>query len=594
MHQQEARQYMTTVQVTGAHSPDLTASVDQALARGQRSGSAHPAGRDFSETVFYHGLSPITTSPSTPTQQPSRPNSHLSNPFSTFRRMRAGESGATDSNGRLSPLDQEIQSTNVYRNRGPGGSRRINNTTRHNINEGGSSATAHTTTDSSARTPSTVGGKRLELRGGYPDMPKLRGGAGSDGSLASFGLRLKAKLRTCLCHLDCHPDPLIPSNSPAPRRVTVPPGYSTYGVARLPRSLPNLRGGGGEGWDDGDRLPKDLYYLAGGRGPPITVKAWKMQKPKKRMGGFLGKVFYGHKAGTKYENTAKQNKSEDATKEKGDDQKARGSVDNATKEEGQGEAARVDDSTKAKVGDKEMPTGKPENTAEQSAEKEEAPDSPKMDTTTTHEPLNDSSTKAAPNPDTDSPAERDEAPQDTNVEPEVTKAPEDGTKDENAAPASDDTSNVVQTPPVAQDTPDASNANHAADQPPQDPAQVQTPAPHNIPDADADDNSNKRHDADAQPVNNLANNPHSAPTPCHRSKQSEDKQPDAADDDKRDAGVGDGENATRASSPGGWFEPAEGRSAEGGGEVRDKEVKDYIEAKRRTLKAGANDLGLLD
>jgi hypothetical protein len=40
--------------------------------------------------------------------------------------------------------------------------------------------------------------------------------------------------------------------------------------------------------------------LAGGRGPPITVREWDRLKSEKRLGGLVGMAVYGHKAGSPY------------------------------------------------------------------------------------------------------------------------------------------------------------------------------------------------------------------------------------------------------------------------------------------------------
>lgn len=45
---------------------------------------------------------------------------------------------------------------------------------------------------------------------------------------------------------------------------------------------------------------RGLYWLAGGRGPPVTARAWNMQKPTKRMSGLVGMAIYGHKSGMLY------------------------------------------------------------------------------------------------------------------------------------------------------------------------------------------------------------------------------------------------------------------------------------------------------
>ncbi|KAH7083739.1 hypothetical protein FB567DRAFT_447230 [Paraphoma chrysanthemicola] len=114
------------------------------------------------------------------------------------------------------------------------------------------------------QSPSTVGGMRLELKGGS-ERPRLRGGIG----------------RHC----------------PAHARLG---DRSTSWLLRCPSTSPTL--------SDADRVPEGLYWLAGGRGRPITVASWKSQRPKKRMGGLLGMLVFGHKAGVAYETNGNNDK----------------------------------------------------------------------------------------------------------------------------------------------------------------------------------------------------------------------------------------------------------------------------------------------
>jgi hypothetical protein len=74
-----------------------------------------------------------------------------------------------------------------------------------------------------------------------------------------------------------------------PRATTPPPVVGLRGGAGSPSAL-----------RDHERLPAGLFWLAGGRGKPITAAAWKAQKPKKRMGGLVGVALYGTKAGMPY------------------------------------------------------------------------------------------------------------------------------------------------------------------------------------------------------------------------------------------------------------------------------------------------------
>ncbi|KAH8639439.1 hypothetical protein IG631_07209 [Alternaria alternata] len=81
-------------------------------------------------------------------------------------------------------------------------------------------------------------------------------------------------------------------------------------VAIQPRTqspIVSLRGGTGSpsalrGYE---RLPPTLFWLAGGRGKPITTVSWKIQRPKKRMNGLLGMALHGLDAGTGYREKAR-------------------------------------------------------------------------------------------------------------------------------------------------------------------------------------------------------------------------------------------------------------------------------------------------
>lgn len=66
-----------------------------------------------------------------------------------------------------------------------------------------------------------------------------------------------------------------------------------------PHSLPTLRGGAGGG-DSSIRLPPTLFWLAGGKGKPVSIGGWKKTRGKKRMGGLLGLAAYGARAGKGY------------------------------------------------------------------------------------------------------------------------------------------------------------------------------------------------------------------------------------------------------------------------------------------------------
>ncbi|KAI5375076.1 hypothetical protein J4E82_006155 [Alternaria postmessia] len=98
-----------------------------------------------------------------------------------------------------------------------------------------------------------------------------------------------------------------------PALPTVPPSNRSApftDVAIQPRTqspIVSLRGGTGSpsalrGYE---RLPPTLFWLAGGRGKPITTVSWKTQRPKKRMNGLLGMTLHGLDAGTEYREKAR-------------------------------------------------------------------------------------------------------------------------------------------------------------------------------------------------------------------------------------------------------------------------------------------------
>lgn len=72
-------------------------------------------------------------------------------------------------------------------------------------------------------------------------------------------------------------------------------------IATLPPTV-SLRGGAGSpsALRDHERVPPTLFWLAGGKGRPITTASWKSQKPKRRMGGVFGMALHGLDAGIEY------------------------------------------------------------------------------------------------------------------------------------------------------------------------------------------------------------------------------------------------------------------------------------------------------
>jgi hypothetical protein len=174
----------------------------------------------------------------------------------------------------------------------------------------------------STQTPSTIGGTRLELKGGS-GRPRLRGGG-------DRRFKFRRWLLTCRGYDFDSDGDLPPARAPPPERVAralrrsggtaalpsnlsrsstisntrkrpegltddttlaIPP-LPDHFLAHPPHSssnepntatqsqiVPSLRGGA----ESAARLPPTLYWLAGGKGKPITVNSWQEQKSKKWM-----------------------------------------------------------------------------------------------------------------------------------------------------------------------------------------------------------------------------------------------------------------------------------------------------------------------
>lgn len=64
----------------------------------------------------------------------------------------------------------------------------------------------------------------------------------------------------------------------------------------LTSPFPQLRGGA----ESPNKVPPTLFWLAGGKGKPISFSSWKESRPKQRMGGLFGMAVYGSKYGRAY------------------------------------------------------------------------------------------------------------------------------------------------------------------------------------------------------------------------------------------------------------------------------------------------------
>jgi hypothetical protein len=348
VHRREVDAHIAALR-TGSPSP-LRYRIDEV-----RHGTQCAGTTDYSRTVFYghtkcssfknHLHKNRTVSPSAPHSGTTvRQRKEARGSIIVDKRQRGGIP---------IPLDLELESSSVYQRRSPQESTQQAHPRRRRRDDDSDKTFSTLTT----QTPSTIGGKRLELKGGSL-YPQLRGGGESRS--VSLGFKLKEWLLTCRtpCRSrhaydeDSDAD-LPPARTLAPERIAKPVQRACGGVS-LPKNVsrgsvvtsrgstsltykpstcntcsptlsresyrslhfpplrssspikpsrsisppfPSLRGGAGSA----SRLPPTLYWLAGGRGKPITVSSWKSQRGKKRMGGLLGMAVFGKKAGTLYE-----------------------------------------------------------------------------------------------------------------------------------------------------------------------------------------------------------------------------------------------------------------------------------------------------
>lgn len=321
VHKHEVDAHMAALRA-GAPSP-LRRSIDEA----HHSANTNVRGMfpDYSRTVFYG-----TTTSSASTRRLS--------PDTIMQQVHARGTIVIEEGRRGGiPLDLNVELVNsgVYRRRSPQEDRTATPQPPRRRDDDDSFSTLTT------QTPSTVGGTRLELKGGTT-KPRLRGGG-------DRRFRFTRWLLTCRAHDPDSDDDLPPPRTPAPERIaravqrsrgtatlplnlsrsstersTTAPSlavhHATPAVTPLPEYLrshphsdhsdlpvtqsdpdiepllleqsgPSLRGGAGSE----ARLTPTLYWLAGGKGKPITVSSWQKQKKKKRTGGLLGMALYGAK-----------------------------------------------------------------------------------------------------------------------------------------------------------------------------------------------------------------------------------------------------------------------------------------------------------
>ncbi|KAI0584876.1 hypothetical protein TUN199_01984 [Pyrenophora tritici-repentis] len=144
--------------------------------------------------------------------------------------------------------------------------------------------------------------------------------------------------------------------------ISSPPHHYPAASPTNPHTLAilTLRGGAStpSTLSDDSPLPSTLFWLAGGRGPPITTRSWKRQRPKKRMGGLFGKLIYGTRAGTLYE----------GKKEGG------GEGDAGSAKESVGEGSQKGDSSSAEEGKEAEADGSDAGSKKEEADAEAVPD----------------------------------------------------------------------------------------------------------------------------------------------------------------------------------------------------------------------------
>jgi hypothetical protein len=340
---------------------------------------------NYSETVFYgHTFSPAPDRSSAAHQSHNGPQFQAATMVQPDRTSDTSIITNVESQTQPANHEMELSASELYRRRSPEHQSRPPQLPSAAPETPQSEVTFERSNTGSTQ---TVGGRRLELKGGsQPGSPRLRGGYDNDCTpRETCAFRFKRWLLTGRCgnyhsgdtdsDADLPPPRVVSSNRVAQcvenanRRAPLPATISRDGVAgrqnrvcastathnvatvrpgaiaptpaiatRYHKSLlphcpnlqrlcflckhpaspihkprdttplpliqpiPSLTGGAGSPscLQDTDRLPPTLFWLAGGRGKPITVSSWKKQRQKKRMGGLLGMAVFGRKAGTEY------------------------------------------------------------------------------------------------------------------------------------------------------------------------------------------------------------------------------------------------------------------------------------------------------
>ncbi|KAF2873746.1 hypothetical protein BDV95DRAFT_593064 [Massariosphaeria phaeospora] len=347
VHKHEVQQHLSAAQAglappssplaSGSNRPHTAAAFTDSR---QGQASVREPYLDFSETVFYgHSNSPLPFTQRSTAQSRERPIITITETIVT-----SSSSVSVDSDD-SSSVDWHVQDSRVYRQRLASPEARPSRD-QYTLIDDGDSGTAAESEGVESR------GARRGRRGRRDDnVPRLRGGAGSEtveytvtrrclltcheaapppgthyfsrstpvstrtqsptGAVARLPLSLtrvhggtsrQSLHKTQIELIDptiLHPQPQFPPElSPSPDAV---PGLPP------PQPIPHLRGGAGRSTLlDTDRLPPTLWFLAGGRGRPMTVAQWKTHRPKKRMGGLLGMAVFGTRAGKPYKEERKK------------------------------------------------------------------------------------------------------------------------------------------------------------------------------------------------------------------------------------------------------------------------------------------------
>ncbi|KAG9190984.1 hypothetical protein G6011_09072 [Alternaria panax] len=237
---------------------------------------------DFSETVFY-GQKFSAAFTNTPEQRQS-----LQPPRSNFV-----VEGYLDTGGHVvverprpeqqASIDAQLYGRNGYPRRSPEQVQRNSRASRRSGNS------RHQTRRTQSRAKSSTDDQRSNFQEGPDehDMTGLRGGSGG---------KEQAHAQSWLCHrLGQRRELTTSENSESGRSCKGSEDDSWYIAS-------SQRGGTGSpsALRDHERLSPTLFWLAGGRGRPITTADWKSQKPEKRIGGLLGMALYGLDAGSEY------------------------------------------------------------------------------------------------------------------------------------------------------------------------------------------------------------------------------------------------------------------------------------------------------